>query len=64
MKAALAAVEAAGGVVRIPAPKSDVKKPTGRAKRASAARDGAAREETEQAEDAAKSEDGRGSEDA
>ncbi len=63
-KAALAAVEAVGGVVRIPALKSDVKKPTGRAKRTSAARDGAAREETEQAEGAAKSEDGRGSEDA
>ncbi len=62
-KAAVTAVEAAGGAVRIPAPKADAKKPTKRAKRARAGRDAAEREETEQAEDAAKSEDGRGSDD-
>ena len=37
-KAAVAAVEAAGGVVRIPTPKADAKKPTKRAKRARAGR--------------------------
>ncbi len=48
-KASVAAVEAAGGVVRIPAPKADAKKPTKRAKQARAGRDAAEREETEQA---------------
>ena len=37
-KAAVAAVEAAGGVVRIPTPKAYAKKPTKRAKRARAGR--------------------------
>ncbi len=63
-KAAVAAVEAAGGVVLITTPKAGTKQPTKRAKTAQAGEAAAERGETGSVEDAAKSGNGRGSDDA